>query len=98
MTWWSSGLLICGLSVALMLCSNKVKATGDGALPRLVAIVTDAGSASKEQGNYIIKDAASTSMSLWGSPFRCAAKNAQCLSRRPAACMHCNCSLGVLRS
>lgn len=86
------------LSVALTLCSNKVKATGDGALPHLVAIVTDAGSASKEQGNFIIKDAVSTSMSLWGSPFRCAAKSAQCLSRRPAAyaCMHLTCSLGVL--
>jgi hypothetical protein len=71
----------------LLLCSNKVKAKGDAALPRLVAIVTDAGSASKEQGNFIIKDAASTSMSLWGSPFRCAAMSTDCLSRRPAAAM-----------
>lgn len=58
---------------------SKVKASGDGALPPLVAIVTDAGSASKEQGNFIIKDAASTSMSFWGSPFRCAAGAAQML-------------------
>jgi hypothetical protein len=36
----------------------------------VVAIVTDAGSASREQGNFIIKDAASTSMAFWGSPFR----------------------------
>lgn len=47
-----------------------MKASGDGALPPHVAIVTDAGSASKEQGNFIIKDAASTSMSFWSSPFR----------------------------
>jgi hypothetical protein len=53
-----------------VLCRKKVQASGDGALPPLVAIVTDAGSASKEQGNFIIKDAASTSMSFWGSPFR----------------------------
>lgn len=57
---------------------NKVKASGDGALPPMVAIVTDAGSASKEQGNFIIKDAASTSMSFWGSPFRCV-----CLQQPP---------------
>jgi pentatricopeptide repeat domain-containing protein 1 len=44
---------------------------GEGCLPPLLAIVTDAGSASKEQGNFIIKDAASTSMGFWGSPFRC---------------------------
>jgi hypothetical protein len=59
-----------GLSCPALSCSNKVQASGDGALPPLVAIVTDAGSASKEQGNFIIKDAASTSMSFWGSPFR----------------------------
>lgn len=53
-----------------VLCRDKVKASGDAGLPPLVAIVTDAGSASKEQGNFIIKDAANTSMNFWGSPFR----------------------------
>jgi hypothetical protein len=53
-----------------VLYRKKVQSSGDGSLPPLVAIVTDAGSASKEQGNFIIKDAASTSMSFWGSPFR----------------------------
>jgi len=55
---------------AVVLCRDKVKASGDAGLPPLVAIVTDAGSASKEQGNFIIKDAANTSMNFWGSPFR----------------------------
>jgi hypothetical protein len=38
-----------------------------------MAVVTDAGTASKEQGNFIIKEAVSTLMSFWGAPFRCEA-------------------------
>jgi hypothetical protein len=52
---------------------HKVATCGDNALPPLLAVVTDAGTASKEQGNFIIKEAVSTLMSFWGAPFRWAA-------------------------
>lgn len=48
-----------------------MNSAGEQSLPAVLAVVTDAGGASKEQGNFIVKDAASTSMSFWGSPFRC---------------------------
>lgn len=51
-------------------CRRKVLAGGEASLPPLLAIVTDAGHASREQGNFIIKEAVSTSMSFWGAPFR----------------------------
>eukprot|EP00879_Flechtneria_rotunda_P008397 GHRR01008796.1.p1 GENE.GHRR01008796.1~~GHRR01008796.1.p1 ORF type:complete len:458 (+),score=137.47 GHRR01008796.1:1487-2860(+) len=49
---------------------HRVLTCGDHALPPLLAVVTDAGNASKEQGNFIIKEAVSTMMSFWGAPFR----------------------------
>lgn len=54
---------------------------GDKALPPLLAVVTDAGNASKEQGNFIIKEAVSTMMSFWGAPFR---------SVQVIACLRCS--------
>jgi hypothetical protein len=46
---------------------------GEKAVPPLLAIVTDAGTASKEQGNFIIKEAVNSLMNFWGAPFRCGA-------------------------
>ncbi|KIY94758.1 Pentatricopeptide repeat-containing protein [Monoraphidium neglectum] len=60
------------ISLYLWLCDLRdvVTARGDGALPAALAIVTDAGSNSKEQGNFIIKEAVSTMMAFWGAPFK----------------------------
>lgn len=43
---------------------------GEEALPPSLAIVTDAGNMSKEQGNFVVKEAMAAMMSFWGAPFR----------------------------
>ena len=45
-------------------------AKGPESLPPLLAIVTDIGKASREQGNCIVKEAVVALMSFWESPFR----------------------------
>jgi hypothetical protein len=64
---------MCAAAVSLAPVRHKVATCGDNVLPPLLAVVTDAGTASKEQGNFIIKEAVSTLMSFWGAPFRCEA-------------------------
>lgn len=66
-------LLLTPLLPSSATARHKVATCGDSALPPLLAVVTDAGTASKEQGNFIIKEAVSTLMSFWGAPFRWAA-------------------------
>ena len=45
---------------------------GRGALPTCLAVVTDKGKSSKEQGNLVVKEAVAAMMAGWGAPFRCA--------------------------
>ena len=40
------------------------------ALPGRLAIITDKGKGSKEQGNLVVKEAVAAIMSLWQAPFR----------------------------
>ena len=40
------------------------------ALPGRLAIITDKGKGSKEQGNLVVKEAMAAIMSLWQAPFR----------------------------
>ncbi|WIA29715.1 hypothetical protein OEZ86_012195 [Tetradesmus obliquus] len=66
----TAGVAMLSLHGWLADIQHKVATCGDSALPPLLAVVTDAGTASKEQGNFIIKEAVSTLMSFWGAPFR----------------------------
>ncbi|KAI8474968.1 MAG: hypothetical protein J3K34DRAFT_465323 [Monoraphidium minutum] len=66
----TAGVAMLSLYLWLSDLRDQVEARGEGALPAALAIVTDAGSASKEQGNFIIKEAVSTMMAFWGAPFR----------------------------
>ncbi|PNW74754.1 hypothetical protein CHLRE_12g511400v5 [Chlamydomonas reinhardtii] len=43
---------------------------GLAGLPQTLAIVTDMGKASREQGNCIVKEAVAAMMSFWDAPFR----------------------------
>ena len=45
---------------------------GRGALPAALAVVTDKGKGSKEQGNLVVKEAVAAMMTGWGAPFKCA--------------------------
>ena len=38
-------------------------------MPPVLSIITDAGSSSKEQGNFIIKEAINSMMTFWDTPF-----------------------------
>lgn len=40
------------------------------ALPARLAIITDKGKGSKEQGNLVVKEAVAAIMALWQAPFR----------------------------
>ena len=40
------------------------------AMPARLAIVTDRGKGSKEQGNLVVKEAVQASMALWEAPFK----------------------------
>lgn len=39
-------------------------------MPVRLAIVTDRGKGSKEQGNLVVKEAVQASMALWSAPFK----------------------------
>lgn len=45
-----------------------------------MAIVTDKGKSSKEQGNLVVKEAVAAMMNRWQAPFRCAHTQACCAS------------------
>ena len=50
----------------------QVEAGGVAGLQPGMAIVTDKGKSSKEQGNLVVKEAVAAMMSKWQAPFRCA--------------------------
>lgn len=43
---------------------------GRGALPATLAVVTDKGKSSKEQGNLVVKEAVAAMMAGWGAPLK----------------------------
>jgi pentatricopeptide repeat domain-containing protein 1 len=43
---------------------------GGAALPARLAVVTDKGKGSKEQGNLVVKEAVAAMMQQWDAPFR----------------------------
>lgn len=45
---------------------------GRGALPTTLAVVTDKGKSSKEQGNLVVKEAVAAMMAGWSAPLKCA--------------------------
>jgi pentatricopeptide repeat domain-containing protein 1 len=44
---------------------------GRGCLPAQLAIITDKGKSSKEQGNLVVKEAVAAMTQGWHAPFRC---------------------------
>ena len=50
--------------------AHLAKAPGSS-LPARLAVVTDKGKSSKEQGNLVVKEAVAAIMNLWEAPFRC---------------------------
>lgn len=66
----TAGVAMLSLYSWLTELRELVTACGAEALPATLAIVTDAGSSSKEQSNFIIKEAVAASMAFWGAPFK----------------------------
>ncbi|GBF98291.1 hypothetical protein Rsub_10954 [Raphidocelis subcapitata] len=66
----TAGVAMLSLYLWLTDIRDQVLSQGEGSLPASLAIVTDAGNSSREQGNFIIKEALSTTMAFWGAPFR----------------------------
>ena len=62
--------------------AHLAKAPGSS-LPARLAVVTDKGKSSKEQGNLVVKEAVAAIMNLWEAPFRCCTVGAlrSCLAR-----------------
>lgn len=58
----------------------QVEAGGVAGLQAGMAIVTDKGKSSKEQGNLVVKEAVAAMMNRWQAPFRCAYTQACCAS------------------
>lgn len=62
---------ICYTATLLVPCRRRMATEkGPGALPPVLAVVTDMGKASREQGNCIVKEAVAAMMSFWDAPFR----------------------------
>ena len=79
------------LSVLNWLLSLKARVDKSGAagLQRSMAIVTDKGKSSKEQGNLVVKEAVAAMMNQWQAPFRYAPRSFV------ASCLHIQSSAAV---
>lgn len=66
----TAGVAMLSLYCWLQEVKRLVEDEGETGLPRVMAIVTDAGKASKEQGNCIVKEAVAAMMNFWEAPFR----------------------------
>ena len=65
----------------------QVEMSGTAGLQATMAIVTDKGKSSKEQGNLVVKEAMAAMMHHWQAPFRYSPQEEQ---RSP---LHCMCIL-----
>lgn len=64
---------------AMHACRRVVTEKGPQHLPPVMAIVTDVGKVSREQGNCIVKEASAAMMNFWEAPFRYGMSPADCL-------------------
>lgn len=66
----TAGVAMLSLYCWLMRLQRMVRGDDAGPLPARLAIVTDKGKGSKEQGNLVVKEAVAAIMCLWQAPFR----------------------------
>lgn len=66
----TAGVAMLSLYAWLVSLKQLVAQHGPAALPMRLAVVTDRGKGSKEQGNLVVKEAVQACMALWGAPFR----------------------------
>lgn len=66
----TAGVAMLSLFCWLMRLRFLVKMKENISLPVRLAIVTDKGKGSKEQGNLVVKEAVAAIMALWQAPFR----------------------------
>jgi len=66
----TAGVAMLSLYCWLQDIKRVVVEKGRDQLPALMAIVTDVGKVSKEQGNCIVKEAVAAMMNFWEAPFR----------------------------
>lgn len=68
----TAGVAMLSLFCWLMRLRFLVTVKDATALPARLAIITDKGKGSKEQGNLVVKEAVAAIMTLWQAPFRSA--------------------------
>ncbi len=59
-------------------CVPQMEVSGAAGLQATMAIVTDKGKSSKEQGNLVVKEAMAAMMHHWQAPFRYGPREEQC--------------------
>lgn len=67
----TAGVAMLSLYYWLIRLRYLASAKEASALPARLAIITDKGKGSKEQGNLVVKEAVAAIMALWQAPFRC---------------------------
>ena len=70
----TAGVAMLSLYTWLLGMKRRLLAAGRGCLPGQLAIVTDKGKGSKEQGNLVVKEAVSAMVVGWRAPFRSACR------------------------
>lgn len=68
----TAGVAMLSLYSWLLGMKRRLLGAGRGCLPLQLAIVTDKGKNSKEQGNLVVKEAVAAMMAGWRAPFRSA--------------------------
>ena len=66
----TAGVAMLSLYAWLVSLKQLLAQHGAAALPLRLAVVTDRGKGSKEQGNLVVKEAVQAAMALWDAPFR----------------------------
>ena len=66
----TAGVAMLSLFCWLMRLRYLVTVKEASVLPARLAIITDKGKGSKEQGNLVVKEAVAAIMALWQAPFR----------------------------
>ncbi|KAL4442119.1 hypothetical protein ABPG77_011380 [Micractinium sp. CCAP 211/92] len=66
----TAGVAMLSLYAWLVSIKQLLVQHGTAAMPVRLAIVTDRGKGSKEQGNLVVKEAVQASMALWSAPFK----------------------------
>ena len=66
----TAGVAMLSLYAWLVSLKQLLAQHGAAALPLRLAVVTDRGKGSKEQGNLVVKEAVQAAVALWDAPFR----------------------------